>query len=90
MATLSIDIEAARQIGASLKSAAANGFSEVQSLSARVDPSAVWTGRAAQSYLDAYNQWKKAQADLHQALESMGREVDHIAANFDAINSTTF
>ncbi|MFF1880211.1 WXG100 family type VII secretion target [Pseudarthrobacter sp. NPDC058196] len=90
MGSIRIDVDSVRAIGQAIEAASKDGFSEVNSLAARFDPSAVWTSNASQSYQAAIDRWKQAQLNVHQALEELGREVKNIAENFRIVDETNF
>ncbi|MEW1821381.1 WXG100 family type VII secretion target [Arthrobacter sp. NPDC080031] len=90
MGSIRIDVDSVRAIGQAIDNASQNGFSEVNSLAARFDPSAVWSSNASQSYQAAIDRWKQAQLNVHQALEELGREVKNIADNFEYVDGTNF
>jgi WXG100 family type VII secretion target len=83
---LKVDFAGAEQIAATLKQNAADRTNDINTLSSRVDPSAVWEGDAATAYQEKYNNWKSAETNLVNALEELGGVVKQIIDNFDAIN----
>lgn len=86
MPFLKVDFAGAEQIAATLKQNAADRTNDINALSSRVDPSAVWEGEAATAYQEKYNNWKSAETNLVNALEELGGVVKQIIDNFDAIN----
>lgn len=85
MPYLKIDIDGARRIAAKLEQNATDRDTDVKTLSAAVDPSAIWEGTAARAYSDKYEQWKAAEAKLVEALRELGSVVKQIVNNFDEI-----
>jgi WXG100 family type VII secretion target len=83
---LKVDFAGAEQIAATLKQNAADRTNDINTLSSRVDPSAVWEGDAATAYQEKYNNWKSAETNLVNALEELGGVVKQIIDNFDVIN----
>jgi WXG100 family type VII secretion target len=83
---LKVDFAGAEQIAATLKQNAADRISDINTLSSRVDPSAVWEGDAATAYQEKYEQWKSAENNLVHALDELSGVVKQIIDNFNQIN----
>jgi WXG100 family type VII secretion target len=84
---LKVDYAGAEQIAATLQQNADARMSDINTLSSRVDPSAVWEGAAATAYQEKYEQWKAAENNLVSALEQLGAVVKQIINNFDQIDT---
>jgi WXG100 family type VII secretion target len=83
---LKVDFAGAEQIAATLRQNAADRTNDINALSSRVDPNAIWEGEAANAYQERFNNWKAAESNLVNALEELGAVVKQIIDNFDAIN----
>jgi WXG100 family type VII secretion target len=83
---LKVDFAGAEQIAAALKQNAEERTSDINSLSQRVNPSAVWEGDAATAYQEKYEQWRAAETNLVNALDELGGVVKQIIDNFNQID----
>ena len=86
MGHLSLDYEGAKGLAAALKAGSQEQVASLGALSARAEPSAVWTGNAASEYTYAYDRYQRAQKELSAALEGLGHTVSSIVDNFEEVN----
>ncbi|MHC6229950.1 WXG100 family type VII secretion target [Arthrobacter sp. MMS24-T111] len=86
MGHLSLDYDGAKSLAAALKAGSQEQVAALGSLSARAEPSAVWTGQAASEYTNAYDRYQRAQKELSAALEGLGHTVATIVDNFEEVN----
>jgi uncharacterized protein YukE len=71
MPPLRVDYFGLEAIASELKRNAEARFSDINSLSNRVNPANVWEGNIPDLYLKKYEQWRQAQAYLVTALEEL-------------------
>lgn len=86
MGYLKVDFAGAQQIVATLRQNAEARTSDIQSLSSRANPAAVWDGAAATAYQDKFEQWKAAETNLVNALDELAQVVQQIVNNFNAVD----
>ena len=90
MGYLRVSIEEARQIGEVLQQNSADRQSDLVSLKSRTSPDAVWEGRQATKYREAYERWERAEKELIEAQNQLGIQVKEIVSRYEQIENGNF